>query len=235
MVKDLSLLGIERAALDNEELGEEDAKYLGHTVGLDSFLKAMEKQEKEIYNSMKLVSMIVETSLRNVYGCPMTVCYWSPPKSKIGHIRMTNPALQLISTITMNFSEKHYTLVRSIAHHLYSRSEQRDLAKLKLLVHDALEWATVPPNPQTPLFFNQEHQIGVLVDYHSVKVFKSDGIKTYGEDGLVPAWARQISDVWKMKHATGIYSVYKDQNILFTKLNAIPPKVEKVIVLEDQQ
>lgn len=233
MATDLQLLGIVPEALNNEKLGEEDARYLGHTVGLDAFLKAMENQGKEIFNSMKLVSMIIETSLRNVYGCPLAVCYWSPPKSKIGRIRMTNADLQLISDINLDFNESVYTLSRMISQNCLATTTHKDLSKLKTLIHEALEWATIPPNPQTPLFFNNPTKICVFVDYEETKVFKNGEIKVYTDAELMPSWARHIANTWKMKHVTAVHAEVKNDVVVFNKLNATTPKVSKIIVLEE--
>jgi len=235
MLNELSLLGIEPQALKHEDLGEEDAKYLGHDVGLDKLLVDMMKQGKEIHDRLKLTSMIIETSLRNIYGCPMAVCYWSPPKSKVVHIRMTNTSLQMVSTITIDFSEQTVVLDRTIANFKYSASGVKKLDDLKKLVADGIEWAAVPPNPQTPLFFNKDAHVCVLVDYSSLKVFTQKETNSYSEEGLIPAWAKHVSDTWKVKHATAIYASYKEfGDIVFTKLNATPPKVHGVIVIEQQ-
>lgn len=236
MVKDLSLLGLEPQALKNEELGEEeDAKYLGHTVGLEKFLKDMEKHGKEIHDRLKLASLIIETSLRNIYGCPMSVCYWSPPNSKVAKIKMTNTSLQLVSEITIDFNDPYIEVNRFILNNLYGSRRELNLDKLKQVIHDALEWAAISPNPQTPLFFNKKSGVCVFVDYDGVKVFKKDSVKSYNDDGLVPDWARQVSKTWKDKHATAVYTYYRNQETIFTKLSSAPPKVSGVIVIDQDQ
>lgn len=232
MTKDLMLLGIEPMALNNEELGEEDAKCLGHTIGLDSFLTAMKAQGDTIYGTMKLLSMIIETSLRNVYGCPLIVSYWSPPKSKVGYIKMTNPNLQLVSDIELNFSENRFVLHRLIGQNCFGEMVQTEIGKIKTLIHEALQWAAIPPNPQTPLFFNKTERVCVFIDYNEAKVFEFNAIKTLPDHSSMPSWVRHISDMWKGAHVTAVYSDYKGGNHLFNKLNATVPKVAKIIVLD---
>jgi len=232
MEKELQLLGLEPAALIHEELGEEDARYLGHTVGLFAFLQSMEKQGKEIFDIMKLASMVIEASLRNIYGCPLTVSYWSPPKSKIGYIRMTNPNFQLISLIALDFGSNQYTLSRFIANYCFAEFSVMSLEKVRSLIHEALEWTTIPPNPQTPLFFNKTVNTCVFVDYNATKVFTDEKFKTYSEGELTPSWAKHIADTWKTKHVTAVHAELKNDVYVFNKLNALPPKVPKIIVLE---
>ena len=233
---DLALLGIDIRALD--DLGEEeDAIQLDHTIGLNKLLKGLEDRGKEEQARFKMVALVIEMALRNLYGCPLTVCYQMLENKDVVTIKMTNPGLQMISDISVILGDPYVIqLSQKISNREYSNCLRNGPKNLIPMVNAALEWACVPPNPSAPLFFNKNYKRCVFIDTDgSVKIFFNDGKIAKYTDGLIPSWAKTIVTQWSEQKLTGIYTVFRGEETLFTKLNPVAMKAHGIFVLEEPQ
>ena len=236
-INDLNLMGIEPASL-TDDVGEEDAIKLGHSIGLKKLLETLEKEENtEARDRLRLVSMVIEMALRNVYGCPMTVCYWTSfdPEGRtvIVHIKMTNPALQLVSLIGVDLVGKQVNLQRQIARHIYSTRYVVGLAGLIPVVNDGLEWAGVSPNPAMPFFVNRTYNTCVwITGPESLKTFDAKCVTEAFNGGFTPTWARELAEAWKENQANGVFVNYRGDNTLFTRLAPSKLQVTGIYVLD---
>jgi len=234
-MKDLALLGIEPSAL-TDEIGEEDAVKLDHTVGLNKLLEDLEKIDKSVRDRIKLASLVIEMALRNVYGCPMPVCYWMIKSPFLIYIKMTNPSLQLVSLITIDVKANIIHLQRQISNHIYGNKQVAGIEKLTAVANDGLEWAGIAPNPSTPLFINKPYNVCVYINGdESLKTFNSKGETSTHIGGLIPAWARELLESWNSTKANATYINYKADNVLFSRLIPKQVKVSGVYVLDTEK